>query len=140
MATRSLKVEFLPTDFVNGIGAEPADSKVHDISLPDSVVGVPEILENPHVDFPGTWQLVGDGVDGSHRYQRVDRVADTSDTVARLAQLASADPRIRESGDGLAEGGGEHLVARDDLDARAADAARRAPARAGRAGASPRPW
>ena len=79
MATRSLKVEFLPTDAVNGVGAR---SEVHDISLPDAVVGVPAILENPHVDFPGTWSLVGEGVDGSQRYQRVDRVADTSDTVA----------------------------------------------------------
>jgi hypothetical protein len=77
--TRSLRVEFLPTDLVDGVAAE---TQVHDISLPDSVVGVPAVLENPHVDFPGIWSLVGEGVDGAARYQRVERVADTADTVA----------------------------------------------------------
>ncbi|MBW4041808.1 MAG: hypothetical protein HIU86_06720 [Acidobacteria bacterium] len=75
--TRSLRVEFLPTDLVDGVAPE---TQVHDISLPDSVAGVPEILENPHVDFPGTWSLVGG--DGVARYQRVERIAETSETVA----------------------------------------------------------
>lgn len=82
MAARTLKVEFLPTDHVAGTRAESPRTEVHDIALADSVVGVPEVLENPHVDFPGTWSLVGDGVDGSYRYQRVDRIANTSETAA----------------------------------------------------------
>lgn len=77
--TRSLRVEFLPVDMVDGVAPE---TQIHDVSLPDEVVGVPQILENPHVDFPGTWSLVGEGTDGASRYQRVDRIADTSDTVA----------------------------------------------------------
>ena len=80
MAAQSLKVEFLPTDAVDGVRTE---AQVHDISLPDAVDGVPEVLENPHVDFPGTWRLVGEGVGGgAHRYQRVERVADSNDTLA----------------------------------------------------------
>lgn len=79
MASRTLKVEFEPTDPVDGVRSE---AQVHDVSLDESVVGVPEVLENPHTDFPGTWRLVGEGAAGAHRYQRVDRVADTNDTVA----------------------------------------------------------
>lgn len=79
MATRSLKVEFAPTDAVHGIRTE---AQVHDVSVDDTVVGAPEILENPHVDFPGTWRLVGEGASGAHRYERVDRVADSNDTLA----------------------------------------------------------
>jgi hypothetical protein len=82
MAARTLKVEFLPTDHVVGTRVESPRTEVHDIALDDSVVGVPAVLENPHVDFPGTWSLVGDGVDGSSRYQRVDRIAGSADTVA----------------------------------------------------------
>ena len=79
MATRSLKVEFTSTDAVDGVRSE---SQVHDVSIDDAVDGVPEIIENPHVDFPGTWRLVGEGVGGAHRYQRIDRVADSNDTLA----------------------------------------------------------
>ena len=79
MAARSLKVEFLPTDAVDGVRTE---AQVHDVSLPDAAEGVPEVLENPHVDFPGTWRLVGEGAGGAHRYQRVERVADSNDTLA----------------------------------------------------------
>ena len=32
-------------------------------------------------EFPGTWTLVGDGALGSSRYQRIARVADTSEKV-----------------------------------------------------------
>jgi hypothetical protein len=77
--SRSLRVEFLSVDEVNGVSP---GTVVHDIALPDDVDGVPRILENPHVDFPGTWSLVGDGQDGAHRYERVDRIADTSGTAA----------------------------------------------------------
>ena len=79
MATRSLKVEFAPTDAVNNVGTE---AQVHDVSIDDAVDGVPEIIENPHVDFPGTWHLVGEGAGGAYRYQRVERVADSNDTLA----------------------------------------------------------
>lgn len=77
--SRSLKVEFLPTDAVSGVAPE---AQVHDVSLPDGIVGVPTILENPHVDFPGTWTLVGEGADGVSRYQRVARTGESSDTLA----------------------------------------------------------
>jgi len=79
MATRSLKVEFAPTDAVNNVRTE---AQVHDVSIDDAVDGVPEIIENPHVDFPGTWRLVGEGTGGAYRYQRVERVADSNDTLA----------------------------------------------------------
>jgi hypothetical protein len=82
MAARTLRVEFLPTDAVDGVRPESPRSEIHDIALGDAVAGVPEVLENPHVDFPGTWVLIGEGVDRSYRYARADRVADTSDTVA----------------------------------------------------------
>ena len=82
MTSETFRVEFLPTDGIDGVDAEHPDDRVHDISLPEGVTAAPEILENPHVDFPGVWELVGEGVDGSYRYQRVSRRADTSDTVA----------------------------------------------------------
>ncbi|GAA2750442.1 hypothetical protein [Amnibacterium kyonggiense] len=77
--TRSLRVEFLPVDVLNEV---PSDPQVHDVSIPDGVADVPEVLENPHVDFPGAWTLVGEGADGAYRYQRADRVASSSDTAA----------------------------------------------------------
>ena len=79
MATRTLRVEFVAEDVLDERSPEP---QVHDVSVDDGVVGSPEILENPHVDFPGTWRLVGEGTDGALRYRRVGRVADTNDTVA----------------------------------------------------------
>ena len=79
MATRTLKVEFAPEYLDSSI---PEDTQVHDVSLDDSVVGVPEVLENPHTDFPGTWRLVGETPAGAYRYEKVRRVADTNDTVA----------------------------------------------------------
>jgi hypothetical protein len=82
MTSRSLRVEFLPTDTVAGVRPEDPRAEVHDVSLPDGIDGVPELLENPHVDFPGTWRLVGDGVEGAHRYQRVDRLGEDSSTRA----------------------------------------------------------
>jgi hypothetical protein len=79
MATRALKVEFVPEDVLDERSPTP---QVHDVLIPDTVAGVPQVLENPHTDFPGTWTLVGEGADGSHRYARAARVADTNDTVA----------------------------------------------------------
>lgn len=79
MATRTLRVEFVPEDVLDERSPAP---QVHDVSVDGSVTGSPEILENPHVDFPGTWRLLGDGPDGVLRYQRVARVADTSGTAA----------------------------------------------------------
>ncbi|MGT2425522.1 hypothetical protein [Amnibacterium kyonggiense] len=74
--TRSLRVEFLPVEILNEVAPEP---QVHDVAVPDGT-GAPQVLENPHVDFPGTWSLVGEGTDGSYRYQRVQRVASSSGT------------------------------------------------------------
>lgn len=79
MATRTLRVEFVPEDVLDETSPAP---QLHDVSIDDAVAGTPEILENPHVDFPGTWRLLGDGPDGVLRYQRVARVADTNDTIA----------------------------------------------------------
>jgi hypothetical protein len=79
MATRSLKVEFIPVGVLNSVAPDP---QVHDVSVPDSVVGAPEVLENPHVDFPGTWRLIGEGADGAYRYEQAARVAETNDTLA----------------------------------------------------------
>ena len=78
MATSSLKVEFLPVGVLDSVSPKP---QLHDVSVPDGAAGAPEILENPHVDFPGTWQLLGEGADGSYRYQQIARVADTSETI-----------------------------------------------------------
>ena len=80
MATRSLRVEFLPEDYsANEVTSAP---EVHDISIPDDVVGAPQILENPHVDFFGTWTLVGEGEGGTYRYAKSAEVPGTNDTVA----------------------------------------------------------
>jgi hypothetical protein len=78
MHTRTLKVEFTPEYRDTGIAA---DVEIHDISISDRFEGVPRILENPHIDFPGVWQHVGEGPDGAHRYAKIERVADTNDTV-----------------------------------------------------------
>ena len=64
-------------------GAEVvADPEVHDVSIGDDVQGVPAILENPHVDFPGTWVLQGEGEGGTYRYARTSETPATSDTAA----------------------------------------------------------
>ena len=79
MTARTLRVEFAPEYLDSDI---PEDAQVHDVSLDDSVTGVPVILENPHTDFPGVWRLVGQTPSGAYRYEKIERVADTNDTVA----------------------------------------------------------
>jgi hypothetical protein len=79
MATRSLKVEFVPVGVLDSVSPDP---QVHDVSVDASVVGAPQVLENPHVDFPGTWRLLGEGAGGAYRYERAARVAETNDTLA----------------------------------------------------------
>ncbi|WP_375387883.1 hypothetical protein [uncultured Amnibacterium sp.] len=79
MAARTLRVEFVPEDVLD---ERPPAPQVHDVSVDSGVPGTPEVLENPHVDFPGTWTLIGEGPDGTLRYRRAARVADTSDTAA----------------------------------------------------------
>lgn len=109
MASRTIRVEFLSETSANEIASPP---EVHDVSVADGVVGAPRILENPHVDYPGTWTLVDDAVDAdpdlsgtaarpadplgptavatdvgsdgrTYRYAKVAEVAGTSGTVAR---------------------------------------------------------
>lgn len=82
MATRSIKVEFVNESYdATEVTAAP---EVHDVSVPDGVVGAPQVLENPHVDFPGEWTLVGEGEGegGVYRYAKDREVASTSDTAA----------------------------------------------------------
>jgi hypothetical protein len=79
MTARTLRVEFAPEYLDSDI---PEDTQVHDVSLDASVVGIPEILENPHIDFPGVWRLVGETPSGAYRYEKIERIADTNDTVA----------------------------------------------------------
>ena len=79
MATRTLKVEFAPEYLDSDI---PEDTQIHDVAIDAAVVGIPVILENPHVDFPGTWRLVGETPAGAFRYEKIERVADTNDSIA----------------------------------------------------------
>ena len=60
MASRTIRVQFLPDTVANEVVADP---EVHDVSINDDVAGAPEVLENPHVDFPGMWRLVEGGPD-----------------------------------------------------------------------------
>ena len=73
MATKTLKVEFLPDARSLEVTSAP---EVHDISYETSGDAVPTVLENPHVDFPGTWTLVGEGEGGTYQYTRAAAVAD----------------------------------------------------------------
>ncbi len=78
MASRSIRVEFLPDGYdATEVTAPP---EVHDVSIPDDAPGTPQVLENPHVDFPGTWTLQGQGEGGTNRYSRTAEVAGSSDT------------------------------------------------------------
>ena len=80
MASRSIRVEFLPEAYdTTEVTAAP---EVHDVSVPEGVDGTPQVLENPHVDFPGTWTLVGEGEGGTYRYAKAAEVANTSGTAA----------------------------------------------------------
>lgn len=79
MATRSIKVEFLPVDVAYEVTNTP---EVHDVTVPEDVTGAPRVLENPHVDFPGEWTLVGEGEGGVYRYARSSAVANTNETSA----------------------------------------------------------
>jgi hypothetical protein len=74
MASESLRVAFR-TDAIND------DLEVHDIDVAPGVELPPRILENPHVDFPGRWVLVG-GDPSAYLYERDEEVADTSNTLA----------------------------------------------------------
>lgn len=79
MATRTIKVEFVADDVTDNMSGTP---EVHDVSIPGEVDGVPAVLENPHVDYPGIWTLVGEGEGGSYRYARGSEVANTNETSA----------------------------------------------------------
>ncbi|MFD1721213.1 hypothetical protein [Amnibacterium endophyticum] len=79
MATRSIKVEFVRDEVVGEVTGAP---EVHDISVPEDVTGAPTVLENPHVDYPGEWTLVGEGEGGVYRYAKDSEVASTNDTAA----------------------------------------------------------
>lgn len=78
MASRSIRVEFLPESYdATEVTAAP---EVHDVSIPEGVDGAPQVLENPHVDFFGTWTLVGEGEGGTYRYAKAREVPSTNDT------------------------------------------------------------
>ena len=79
MAARSIRVEFLADDYSDSVTSAP---EIHDVSIDDSTPEVPQVLENPHVDFPGTWTLVGEGEGGTYRYSKTAQVAGQSGTLA----------------------------------------------------------
>lgn len=91
MASRTIRVQFLPDAVANEV---VADAEVHDVSINDDVVGAPQILENPHVDFPGMWQLVGDDRAGA-------ATTGTGATTAAEPDTAVAAGRADDRADGV---------------------------------------
>lgn len=79
MATRSIRVEFVPEGSPLEI---PAPPEVHDVTVDAATPDAPAVLENPHADFPGAWSLLGEGDDGTYRYGKAAEVASTSGTTA----------------------------------------------------------
>jgi hypothetical protein len=75
MASRSIRVAFR-TDALND------ELETHDIDVAPETGDAPRILENPHVDFPGRWVLVGGDAATGWIYERDRELADTNDTVA----------------------------------------------------------
>lgn len=75
MASESIRVAFR-TDALND------DLEVHDIDVAPGSAEAPRILENPHVDYPGRWVLVGGDALTGYIYERDEAVADTNDTLA----------------------------------------------------------
>ncbi|MDQ1531687.1 MAG: hypothetical protein QOE37_1792 [Microbacteriaceae bacterium] len=75
MASESIRVAFR-TDAMND------DLEVHDIDVAPGSAEAPRILENPHVDYPGRWVLVGGDALTGYIYERDEAVADTNDTLA----------------------------------------------------------
>jgi hypothetical protein len=75
MASESIRVAFR-TDAMND------DLEVHDIDVAPGRAEAPRILENPHVDYPGRWVLVGGDALTGYIYERDEAVADTNDTLA----------------------------------------------------------
>lgn len=88
MASRTLRVEFVPENRPNEVAASP---QVHDVSVPEDVVGAPQFLENPDVDFPGLWALVDDGDALGSRIP-----ADPRDSGSVDRDLVDRDPRDRD--------------------------------------------
>ncbi|MDH2443402.1 hypothetical protein QDR37_05535 [Amnibacterium sp. CER49] len=81
MASRSLRVAFRSDETLPRHSATADDLQVHDIDVAPGTEDVPQLLENPHVDFPGRWVLAGEA-DGMPVYVRDRALADTNDTVA----------------------------------------------------------
>jgi hypothetical protein len=81
MASRSIRVAFRSDETLPRHADAAADLEVHDIDVAPGTEDVPQLLENPHVDFPGRWVLVGEA-DGVPVYARDRALADTNDTVA----------------------------------------------------------
>ena len=81
MASRSLRVGFRYDRTLPDQPIEGEDLEVHDIEVAPGTEDVPQLLENPHVDFPGRWVLAGEA-DGVPVYVRDRALADTNDTVA----------------------------------------------------------
>jgi hypothetical protein len=75
MASRSLRVSFR-TDAITD------ELETHDIDIAPGTEGAPQVLENPHVDYPGRWRLIGGDAEAGYLYERDEAVADTNDTVA----------------------------------------------------------
>jgi hypothetical protein len=75
MASESIRVAFR-TDALND------ELEVHDIDVAPGSAEAPRILENPHVDYPGRWVLVGGDALTGYIYERDEAVADTNDTLA----------------------------------------------------------
>jgi hypothetical protein len=75
MASRSIRVAFRSD-------ALQDDPEMHDIDVAPDTEEVPQLLENPHVDYPGRWVLVGGDPVAGYVYERDREVADTNDTVA----------------------------------------------------------
>jgi hypothetical protein len=75
MASESIRVAFR----TDALGDE---LEVHDIEVPPGTAEAPRILENPHVDYPGRWVLVGGDALTGYIYERDEAVADTNDTLA----------------------------------------------------------
>jgi hypothetical protein len=73
-ASRSIKVLFR-----TGAMSEEA-LEAHDIAVSADGTGAPSMLENPHADFPGVWQYVGEA-DGAYVYAPTDQKTTTADTV-----------------------------------------------------------
>lgn len=75
MASRSIRVAFRTDTFKDEI-------ETHDIDVAPGTEDAPRLLENPHVDFPGRWVLVGGDAATGYVYERDTERADTNDTVA----------------------------------------------------------